>query len=113
MIEKIERDIRRFLKANADEAIVKKYAKYFKEGYDPYGVAFEKLDAKIDEWFDICQEKLDRKQLLGLCQNLLSTGKYEEVSIALGFTVRLRDRYNKSLFKTVGRWFEKYITNWA
>ena len=109
----MERDIRRFLKANADEAIVKKYAKYFKEGYDPYGVAFEKLDAKIDEWFDICQEKLDRKQLLGLCQNLLSTGKYEEVGIALSFTVRLRDRYNKSLFNTVGKWFEKYIVNWA
>jgi 3-methyladenine DNA glycosylase AlkD len=109
----MEKDIRRFLKANADKAIVKKYAIYFKEGYDPYGVAFEKLNAKIEEWFDICQEKLDRKQLLVLCENLLKTGKFEEISIALSFMRRLREKYNKSLFNTVGRWFEKYIINWA
>ena len=48
MTQKIERDIRRFLKANADKAIVKKYGIYFKEGYDPYGVAFETVDSNID-----------------------------------------------------------------
>jgi 3-methyladenine DNA glycosylase AlkD len=113
MIQKIERDIRSFLKANADEAIVTKYAKYFKEGYYPYGVAREKLDPKIDEWFNICEEKLSRKQLLSLCDHLMSSGKYEEASIAIEFMVRQRDTYNKSLFNTVGKWFEKYITNWA
>ena len=113
MIEKIEQDMRRFLKANADKAVVTKYAKYFREGYDPYGVDGEKLGPKIDEWFGVCQEKLDRKQLLTLCQHLLGTGKFEEISIALGFMERLRDRYNKSLFNTVGKWFEKYIINWA
>lgn len=113
MTQKIERDIRRFLKANADKAIVKKYGIYFKEGYDPYGVPFEKLDSKIDEWFSTYQEKLDRKQLLALCENLLRTGKYEEVSIALAFMARLRKKYNKTLFNTVGKWFERYIINWA
>lgn len=113
MIQKIEREIRRFLKANADKAVITKYAKYFKEGYDPYGVAGDKLHPKIDEWFHICEEKLSRRQLLSLCDHLLSSGKYEEASIAIGFMVRLRDTYNKSLFNTVGKWFEKYITNWA
>jgi 3-methyladenine DNA glycosylase AlkD len=109
----MERDIRRFLKANTDQVVIKKYAKYFKEGYDPYGVGWEKLSPKIDEWFDICQEKLDRKQLLILCEHLLSSGKFEEVSIAIHFMVKLRDKYNRSLFNTVGKWFEKYIINWA
>ncbi len=113
MIQKIERDIRRFLKANTDQAVIKKYAKYFKEGYDPYGVAGEKLGPKIDEWFNICQEKLDRRQLLTMCEHLLSSGKYEEASIAIEFMARLRDKYNKSLFNTIGKWFEKYIINWA
>lgn len=113
MMEKIEKDIRRFLKANADQAVVKKYAKYFKEGYDPYGVAGEKLHPKIDEWFHICEENLSQKELLSLCNRLLSSGKYEEASIAIGFMVRLRDKYNKSLFNTVGKWFERYIVNWA
>jgi 3-methyladenine DNA glycosylase AlkD len=109
----MEREIRRFLKANADPAIVKKYSIYFKEGYDPYGVAFDKLGPKIDEWFGICRERLDRKQLLALCENLLKTGKFEEVSVALGFMERLRSEYNKTLFSTVGKWFEKYIINWG
>jgi 3-methyladenine DNA glycosylase AlkD len=113
MIEKIEQDMRRFLKANADKAIVAKYAKYFKEGYDPYGVDGEKLLCKIDEWFDSCQEKLDRRELLTLCEHLLSSGKYEEVGIAIHFMAKLRDKYDKSLFHTVGKWFEKYIINWA
>jgi len=113
MIEKLEKDIRAFLKSNADKKVVHKYAKYFKEGYDPYGVAFEKLGPKIDEWFGVCREKLDRKQVLSLCQHLLSTGKFEEISIALGFVERLRDKYSKSLFNTVGKWFERYIVNWA
>lgn len=113
MIQKIEREIRRFLKANADKAVITKYAKYFKEGYDPYGVAGEKLHPKIDEWFNICEEKLSQKELLSLCNCLLSSGRYEEASIAIEFMVRLRDKYNKSLFNTVGKWFEKYIINWA
>jgi 3-methyladenine DNA glycosylase AlkD len=113
MIQKIEGEIRRFLKANADQAIVKKYARYFKEGYDPYGVASEILSPKVDEWFKICEEKLDLRQFLSLCDRLLSSGKYEEGSIAIHFMVRLKDRYNKSLFNTVGKWFERYISNWA
>jgi 3-methyladenine DNA glycosylase AlkD len=113
MVERIEKDIRRFLRRNSDERIIKKYAKYFKEGYDPYGVAGEKLGPKIDEWFNLCEEKLNRKELLTLCEHLLSTGKFEEASIALGFVERLRGKYNKSLFNTVGKWFERYIINWA
>lgn len=113
MIEKIERDMRRFLKANADQAVITKYARYFKEGYDPYGVDGDKLLPKIDEWFKTCEEKLDHRQLLTLCQHLLSSGKFEEAGIAIHFMAKLRDKYNKSLFNTVGKWFEKYVINWA
>jgi 3-methyladenine DNA glycosylase AlkD len=113
MIDKIQKDIRQFLKANTDQAVVKKYSKYFKEGYDPYGVPGEKFIPRVDEWFNLTQTKLDRKKFLALCENLLASGKFEEISIALGFMERLRGKYNKSLFNTVGQWFEKYIINWA
>lgn len=113
MINKIERNIRQFIEKNADKAIIKKYAKYFKEGYDPYGVAWEKLNPKIEEWFNTCQKEMSQKEILTLCERLMSTGKYEEASIAIMFMVKLRSQYNKSLFNIVGKWFEKYITNWA
>jgi 3-methyladenine DNA glycosylase AlkD len=113
MMRKIEHDIWQFLKKNSDPAILRKYSRYFKEGYDPYGVAFEKLTPKMNDWFNTYQKELTRKELLTLCDHLLSPGKYEEASIAIGFMVKLRDKYDKGLFNTVGRWFEKYITNWA
>ncbi len=50
---------------------------------------------------------------MSLCDNLLSSAKYEEASIAIQFMIRLKDHYNKSLFNTIGRWLERYINNWA
>jgi 3-methyladenine DNA glycosylase AlkD len=111
--QKMTKDMRIFLANNADKAIVEKYARYFKEGYDPYGVAPEKLIAKINEWFKSCEEKLSTKEIIDLCEELMKSGKYEEAGIAIRFIGKLRSHYDKSLFNTVGRWFEKYITNWA
>ena len=112
-VQKIKRDICSFLIKNADKAVIEKYARYFKEGYNPYGVAPEKLSAKIKEWFKTCEEKLTTKQTVCLCEELMKLGKYEETSIAIRFIERLRNSYNKNLFNTMGRWFEKYIKNWA
>ena len=36
--EELYKDIRQYCKANADEAVVKKYSRFFKEGYDAYGL---------------------------------------------------------------------------
>lgn len=113
MIKKIENQIRGFLKKNADEKIVRKYARYFKEGYDPYGIDWNKFSRKKEEWFKLCEQNLSRSETLTLCENLLKTGKYEEVSIALDFFIRLRKDYDKKLFDIIGRWFQKYIINWA
>ena len=41
-------EIRSFRRANADEAVVKKYSRYFKEGYDAYGLSREKLEEKVN-----------------------------------------------------------------
>jgi 3-methyladenine DNA glycosylase AlkD len=112
-VEKIKRDMQDFLIKNADKRIVDKYVRYFKEGYDPYGVPPEKLIAKINEWRKTCEEKFSTKEIVNLCEQLMKSGKYEEASIAIGFIVGLRNHYDRSLFNTMGRWFEKYIKNWA
>ena len=41
-------DIKSYCEANADEALVQKYARFFKEGYDAYGLSDKLLHAKID-----------------------------------------------------------------
>ena len=42
--DKLFNEIRAFCKKNADDKIVQKYAKYFVEGYDAYGI-----DGKLSE----------------------------------------------------------------
>jgi len=95
MIKKIETEIREFLKKNADEKIVQKYARYFNEGYDSYGINKEKFSRKRDEWFRFCEKNLTLEEILTLCENLIKTGKYEEASIALDYFNKLRENYNK------------------
>ena len=41
-------DIREFCRANADEAVIKKHSRYFKEGYDAYGVPREKYEKNVE-----------------------------------------------------------------
>ncbi|HVP36848.1 MAG TPA: DNA alkylation repair protein [Terriglobales bacterium] len=113
MIKKFEQEIRGYLKKNADEKIVQKYSRYFKEGFDSYGIDPDKFQEKRDEWFESCQKNLSQEELLALCENLIRTGKYEEGTVALGFFIRLREKYNKRLFDVIGKWFQKYIVNWA
>jgi len=113
MVEKFEKEIRGFLKKNADDKIVQKYARYFNEGYDAYGIDKDKFSQKREEWFKSCQKNLTEDELLALCENLIKTGKYEEASVALDFFIRLKKNYNKRLFGVIGKWFQKYIVNWA
>ncbi len=113
MIKKVEKEIRGFLKKNADERIVKKYARYFNEGYDSYGIDKELFSQKREEWFEFCKKNLSLKEILALGENLIKTGKYEEASVALDFFTRLKENYNKKMFDIIGKWFQKYIINWA
>jgi 3-methyladenine DNA glycosylase AlkD len=112
-VRKYHQEIREFLTQNSDPAIAVKYARYFKEGYDPYGVDPKKLEKKREEWFELWQKDLSLKEFIALCEELLKSGKYEEKSIAINFVMRLRESYTKALFKTMGKWFEKYIDDWA
>jgi hypothetical protein len=38
MIDSKIKEIREFCESNSDPEIIKKYSKYFKEGYDGYGI---------------------------------------------------------------------------
>ena len=112
-VRKYHQEIKKFLTQNSDPAIAKKYARYFKEGYDPYGVDPKKLQEKREEWFGLWQKDLSTNDFLNLCEELLKSGKWEEKSTAINFMSRLREKYNKILFKKMGKWFEKYVDDWA
>ena len=79
--EELFTDIDAFCQANADEANVQKYSRYFKTGFDAYGVSFEKTKDKIKILFEDPAITLDLIRQTGPL--LVKSGKYEETVFAV------------------------------
>jgi 3-methyladenine DNA glycosylase AlkD len=105
-------DIIAFCKANADEALVKKYSRYFKEGgYDAYGVSYPLLQEKVKSILSDPAVNLDFA--LQTCRLLIPGTKYEEPSFALMMVKGFRKHYTRETFTEIGHWFDIGIRNWA
>ena len=79
--EELFEEIRDYCRKNANEAIVKKYAWYFKEGYDAYGLTKEQLEKKVNDV--LANEAVDIQLVLDVGRLLVKSGKYEETSFAM------------------------------
>ncbi len=104
-------EIRSYCRANADVAIVKKYSRYFKEGYDAYGLSREKLEEKVQSM--LSDESINMKLVLSASRHLIKSGKYEETSFAIRLLNEFSEQFTAATFKEIEKWFEIGITNWA
>lgn len=108
-------EIRAFCAANADAKQATRWARYFKEGYDAWGL----LDGKHPLWNEKQKEWLERYHGLGLRgflklgELLFQSGKYEEGALAIRFVAAHRDRFDAKAFDKLGKWFAAGIGNWA
>jgi hypothetical protein len=50
MIDSKVKEIREFCKLNSDPKIINKYSKYFKVGYDGYGIDKDVIEKQIEIW---------------------------------------------------------------
>lgn len=104
--------IRRELAAHGNEAIIKKYAKFFTEGYDAYGVdkdIWESLKTAFQQNY----QHLGLDRLLELGDILLQSGKYEEASTAIILIQPFADEYTANTFDRIGAWLRTGVRNWA
>jgi 3-methyladenine DNA glycosylase AlkD len=116
MMNKIEKkftEIRKFCEQNADPVAAKKYARFFTEGYDAYGLTRQIFEAQRDEWYASWKEELSVDDFLLLGEKLIATGKYEEASFAISFLYLDAGRLYPEIFEKVGNWLENGIANWA
>jgi 3-methyladenine DNA glycosylase AlkD len=105
-------EIIQFCQLNADEALVKKYSRYFKEGgYDAYGVTYQLMQDKVKEI--LSRPEVDLDFVLQLSRLLIPGAKYEEPSFALMMVKALKKDYTEAAFKEIGHWFDIGIRNWA
>jgi 3-methyladenine DNA glycosylase AlkD len=101
-----------FCRANADEALVKKYSRYFKEGgYDAYGVSYPILQEKVKEI--LARPGINLEFVLHTSRLLIPGVKYEEPSFALMMVKALKKQYTPATFIEIGHWFDIGIRNWA
>ena len=105
-------DIISFCKAHADEALVKKYSRYFKEGgYDAYGVSYALLQDKVKSILE--NPEIDLAFVMKLSRLLIPGSKYEEASFALMLVKAMKKQYKPETFNEIGDWFNIGIRNWA
>lgn len=100
-----------FCQAHADPAVVKKYSRYFKEGYDAYGVTFPLMEQKVRSV--MTEISPDLKTVLETSRLLLKGTKYEETSFALMMVKSLKKEFTPETFEEISRWFGIGINNWA
>ena len=104
-------DIHAYCLANANEDIVQKYSRYFKEGYDAYGLTHEQNAAKVKMLLE--DQGVDLNLVIQAAPLLLQTGKYEETSFALLLLKSFSKQFTKETFQELGHWFEIGIINWG
>jgi 3-methyladenine DNA glycosylase AlkD len=112
-IEKRFREIRKFCEKNANNKNVVKYARFFTEGYDAYGLGQEIMESQRDKWLELWKDDFTLDDYLRLGDKLVSTGKYEEAGFAVSFAYSNTDHFTPETFNRLGLWLEKGIVNWA
>ena len=106
-------EIRKFCMENANEENVKKYSRYFTEGYDAYGLNKETYITQRDRWLAEWEKDFSLQDYLELGNKLIATGKYEEASFAISFMYCNADKFTVDTFEKLGLWLENDIVNWA
>ena len=107
----LHKDIQKYCRANADKAVVKKYSKFFTEGYDAYGLSRENFEKKVRSLID--DNKVNMKLVLSTSKLLLKNGKYEETSFAILLLSEFPSQFDKKTFAAIEKWFQIGIINWA
>jgi 3-methyladenine DNA glycosylase AlkD len=113
--ELLAAEIRAYCEANANPKQVDKYARYFKEGYDSWGL----LDKDNPIWHQRQAEWLEKypdmgtRGFLKLGEILFRSPKYEEGSLAIRLLKEFRDELDEKAVAGLAKWFEAGIGNWA
>lgn len=104
-------ELRAYCQANADVKVVEKYSRYFKEGFDAYGLTSELMTKKADEV--VSREGMNLNLVLEVAPLLIKTGKYEETSFAYLFCKAFEKDFTRETFDAIEKWFSVGIINWG
>ncbi len=104
-------EIRLYCEQKEDPVSLQKYQRYFKGGYDGYGLNTTTINNKIKDL--IRDYDISLSTIVEATPELMESGMYEETSFALLLLNQFEKDYSYKVFETIGKWFSIGITNWA
>jgi 3-methyladenine DNA glycosylase AlkD len=104
--------IRKELVLSIDEKTRDGAQRFFKEEAKFHGVKSALVRKIAAKYFRVIKSR-DKKEIFGLCENLLETNYGEEAFIAFEWTYSLRRKYEQEDFQIFEKWVSKYVDNWA
>jgi 3-methyladenine DNA glycosylase AlkD len=104
--------IRKELVLSIDEKTRDGAQRFFKEEAKFHGVKSALVRKIAAKYFREIKSR-DKKEIFGLCENLLETSYGEEAFIAFEWTYSLRRKYEQEDFQIFEKWVSKYVDNWA
>jgi 3-methyladenine DNA glycosylase AlkD len=113
MIDEKIKLIRDFCIENSKQTNIDKYSRYFKEGFDGYGIDHKVYESQRDSWIVEWKKEMTIDKYLELGDRLVQIGKFEEISFAISFLKSERENYTESTFDRVGNWFDLGISDWG
>jgi len=111
-MSKIIEQVRHELINNSDVTTKESGTRFFKEEVRLYGVKTG-IVTKISKQAFKSIEKLSKKEILDLCEQLWISGIMEESFIACNWAYAINKRYSEDDFTLFERWVNEYVTNWA
>jgi 3-methyladenine DNA glycosylase AlkD len=113
LIESKQKEIKDFCIANSKQSNIDKYSRYFKEGFDGYGIDQKVFETQRDLWISEWQKEMTIEKYLLLADKLVQYGKFEEISFAISFLNSERKNFTEKTFDRIANWFNIGITDWA
>ncbi|MFA4987838.1 MAG: DNA alkylation repair protein [Candidatus Brocadiia bacterium] len=101
---------RAYCSSHSDPAVITKYSKYFKEGYDAFGVPDTDLRALKD--LVAAKPHFERGDIFSLADLLVCEPKYEMTSLVILLMRDLRGTLTLGEFRRAAQWLD-HIRNWA
>ena len=109
---KIIEEIRKDLRAKVDEVYREGSMRFFKEEIKPYGVRSAETKKIAGKYWKKIKNK-EKREIWEMCEKLWKSGWMEERSIAINWSFRMKDKYEKEDMAVFERWLKKYVKNWA
>jgi len=107
----ILRVVEKYCLAHENPLNVDKYAHYFREGYDAYGLTEDELNTLRDQI--LADHSLTVSEYAELGWHLFATGKYEFGSLAILLLKQYQDCLDKEEFAWIKKWLDNGVENWA